>query len=186
MRLAAICDVPEKKEAADAYGVPFYADYAEMVTSGQVDAVVTTVPHYLHPRWAYTPSTTGCTPSSRSPSGSTPSRPELIDVAATKPKLTFGVFNQRTNPLYRDLKALLGSGELGALRHTSWIITTWWRPQGYYDQSEWRATWGGEGGVLVNQARTSSTCGSGSVACRRAWSRSVRTASDATSPSRTR
>jgi predicted dehydrogenase len=78
---------------------------------------------------------------------------ELIDVAASKPKLTFGVFfNQRTNPLYQHLKALLGSGELGALRHTSWIITTWWRPQGYYDQSEWRATWGGEGGgVLVNQ-----------------------------------
>ena len=79
---------------------------------------------------------------------------ELIDIVATKPELTFGVFfNQRTNPLYRDLKALLGSGELGALRHTSWIITTWWRPQGYYDQSEWRATWGGEGGgLLVNQA----------------------------------
>src|SRR5699024_5025018 len=38
-------------------------------------------------------------------------------------------------------------------RHTSWIITTWWRPQPYYDQSDWRATWGGEGGgVLVNQA----------------------------------
>ncbi|MGV9184196.1 Gfo/Idh/MocA family protein [Arcanobacterium canis] len=32
-------------------------------------------------------------------------------------------------------------------------MTTWWRPQGYYNQSEWRATWGGEGGgVLVNQA----------------------------------
>ncbi|WP_341856804.1 Gfo/Idh/MocA family oxidoreductase [Brachybacterium sp. GPGPB12] len=32
-------------------------------------------------------------------------------------------------------------------------MTSWWRPQGYYDQSEWRATWGGEGGgVLVNQA----------------------------------
>ena len=54
---------------------------------------------------------------------------------------------------YKDLKELLASGELGALRHTSWIITNWWRPQGYYDQSAWRATWGGEGGgVLVNQA----------------------------------
>ncbi|HIY25454.1 MAG TPA: gfo/Idh/MocA family oxidoreductase, partial [Candidatus Brachybacterium merdigallinarum] len=61
--------------------------------------------------------------------------------------------NQRTNPVYADLKALIDSGELGKLRHTSWIITTWWRPQGYYDQSAWRATWGGEGGgVLVNQA----------------------------------
>ena len=45
---------------------------------------------------------------------------ELIDIVATKPELTFGVFfNQRTNQLYQHLKALLGSGELGALRHTS-------------------------------------------------------------------
>jgi hypothetical protein len=40
---------------------------------------------------------------------------ELIDIVATKPELTFGVFfNQRTNQLYQHLKALLGSGELGA------------------------------------------------------------------------
>jgi predicted dehydrogenase len=79
---------------------------------------------------------------------------EMNEFAATKPELTFAImFNQRTNPLYVDLKALLDSGELGALRHWNWIITTWWRPQGYYLQSAWRATWGGEGGgVLVNQA----------------------------------
>src|ERR671912_1714495 len=156
MRLAAICDVlPEKKEAADAYGVPFYADYTDMVTSGDVDAVVTTVPHYLHPEMGIYALDHGVHALIEKPIGVyTKQARELIDVAATKPKLMFGVFfNQRTNPLYRDLKALLGSGELGALRHTSWIITTWWRPQGYYDQSEWRATWGGEGGgVLVNQA----------------------------------
>ena len=78
----------------------------------------------------------------------------MLDAAAAHPDLTTAImFNQRTNPLYRSLRELIGSGELGALRHTSWIITTWWRPQGYYDQSAWRATWGGEGGgVLVNQA----------------------------------
>jgi len=63
------------------------------------------------------------------------------------------MFNQRNNPLYRRIKEIVAAGEIGAIRHTSWIITTWWRPQGYYDQSAWRATWGGEGGgVLVNQA----------------------------------
>jgi len=155
MRLGAICDVlPEKKEAADSHGVPFYADYTEMVTSGDVDAVVTTVPHYLHPEMGIYALEHGVHALVEKPVGVyTRQARELIDVAATKPELTFGVFfNQRTNPLYQDLKALLGSGELGALRHTSWIITTWWRPQGYYDQSDWRATWGGEGGgVLVNQ-----------------------------------
>ncbi|MGB3954984.1 MAG: Gfo/Idh/MocA family oxidoreductase [Brooklawnia sp.] len=156
MVIGAICDIlPEKKAKADEYGVPFYADYKEMVTSGDVDAVVTTVPHYLHPEMGIYALDNGVHALVEKPVGVyTKQARELIDFAATKPELKFGVFfNQRTNPLYKDLKALMESGELGALRHTSWIITTWWRPQGYYNQSDWRATWGGEGGgVLVNQA----------------------------------
>ena len=156
MRLGAICDIlPEKKEVADQLGVPFFADYQEMITSGEVDAVVTTVPHYLHPEMGIFALDHGVHALVEKPVGVyTKQARELIEFAASKPELTFGVFfNQRTNPLYVDLKALLDSGELGALRHTSWIITTWWRPQPYYAQSAWRATWGGEGGgVLVNQA----------------------------------
>ncbi len=156
MVIGAVCDIlPEKKEHADAYGVPFYEDYKEMITSGNVDAVVTTVPHYLHPEMGIYALEQGIHALVEKPVGVyTKQANELIEYAASKPELKFGVFfNQRTNPLYRDLKALLDSGELGALRHTSWVITTWWRPQGYYEQSDWRATWGGEGGgVLVNQA----------------------------------
>jgi predicted dehydrogenase len=79
---------------------------------------------------------------------------ELNALAETKPELTFAImFNQRNNPLYARIKEIVEGGEIGAIRRTNWIITTWWRPQGYYDQSAWRATWGGEGGgVLVNQA----------------------------------
>ena len=51
--LGAICDTDEAKRAvADGYGVPFHTDYVAMLDSGQVDAVVTTVPHYLHPQMA--------------------------------------------------------------------------------------------------------------------------------------
>ena len=156
MEIGAICDIdPEKKALAEEFGVPFYSDYTELVTSGDVDAVVTTVPHYLHPEMGIYALEHDVHALVEKPVGVyTKQARDLIDFAATKPQLTFGVFfNQRTNPLYVDLRALLESGELGALRHTSWIITTWWRPQGYYDQSDWRATWGGEGGgVLVNQA----------------------------------
>lgn len=154
--VGAICDIlPEKKQYADMLGVPFYEDYREMIESGNVDSVVTTVPHYLHPEMGIYALEHGVHALIEKPVGVyTKQARELIDVAATKPELVFGVFfNQRTNPLYVDLKKLLESGELGKLRHTSWIITTWWRPQGYYEQSDWRATWGGEGGgVLVNQA----------------------------------
>ena len=156
MQIGAICDtLPEKKGRADELGVPFYEDYIELLESGDVDAVVTTVPHYLHPEMGIAALQRGIHALVEKPVGVyTKQAQELIDFAATKPDLTFGVFfNQRTNPLYIDLKNLIQSGEFGALRHTSWIITTWWRPQGYYNQSEWRATWGGEGGgVLVNQA----------------------------------
>ena len=156
MEIGAICDIlPEKKEDADKYRVPFFEDYKEMVTSGKVDAVVTTVPHYLHPEMGIFALENGIHALVEKPVGVyTKQANELIEYAATKPELKFGVFfNQRTNQLYKDLRELIQSGELGKLRHTSWIITTWWRPQGYYEQSDWRATWGGEGGgVLVNQA----------------------------------
>ncbi len=156
LTIGAICDIDEsKREAAEKLGVPFFTDYKQLIDSGQVDAVVTTIPHYLHPEVGIYALEHGVHTLVEKPVGVyTAQARELIDVAAQHPELTFGVFfNQRTNPLYRDIKALLDSGELGKLRRTSWIITTWWRPQGYYDQSAWRATWGGEGGgVLVNQA----------------------------------
>nr|AEW47928.1 oxidoreductase domain-like protein [uncultured microorganism] len=65
--------------------------------------------------------------------------------------LTF-MFNQRTNCVYRAMKALLESGEMGAVKRMNWIITDWYRTQKYYDSGSWRATWAGEGGgVLLNQ-----------------------------------
>lgn len=156
MEIGAVSDVnPALEEKATEYGVKFFTDYKELVTSGLVDAVVTTVPHYLHPEVGIFALENGVHALVEKPVGVyTKQAQRLIDVARSKPDLKFGVFfNQRTNQLYKDLRELMVSGELGALRHTTWTITNWWRPQGYFDMSAWRATWGGEGGgVLVNQA----------------------------------
>ena len=154
--LGAICDTDETKRAAAVdYGVPFYTDYVDMLESGDVDAIVTTVPHYLHPEMAIAALERGLHVLVEKPAGVyTGQVKKLLELAAAHPELTTAImFNQRTNKLYQDLRELVAGGSLGKLRHSSWIITTWWRPQGYYDQSQWRATWGGEGGgVLVNQA----------------------------------
>src|SRR4051812_49017690 len=158
MVLGAICDIdPAKKElAAEKYPeVPFYENYIDMLESGKVDAVVTCVPHYLHPEMGIEALKRDIHALVEKPAGVyTKQVRELNEFAATKPELTFGImFNQRTNPLYQKVKEIIDNGEIGQIRRTNWIITTWWRPQGYYDQSAWRATWGGEGGgVLVNQA----------------------------------
>jgi predicted dehydrogenase len=158
VEIGAICDIdPAKKEmCVEKYpDVPFYNNYIEMLESGNVDAVVTTVPHYLHPEMGIEALKRNIHALCEKPAGVyTKQVKELNEYAASKPELTFGIFfNQRTNPLYQKLKELIDNGEIGKIRRTNWIITTWWRPQGYYDQSAWRATWGGEGGgVLVNQA----------------------------------
>ncbi|RDW21883.1 gfo/Idh/MocA family oxidoreductase [Oceanobacillus arenosus] len=158
MEIGAICDTdPEKKAvAAEKYpDVPFYDNYIEMLESGDVDAVVTCVPHYLHPEMGIEALKRDIHALVEKPAGVyTKQVRELNEFAATKPELTFGImFNQRTNELYQKVKEIVDNGEIGKIRRTNWIITTWWRPQGYYDQSAWRATWEGEGGgVLVNQA----------------------------------
>lgn len=156
--LGALCDIDPAKEAMcrEKYPeVPFYKDWKEMAASGGVDAVITTVPHYLHHEIAI-----WCLEHGRSVLVEKPAGVRAKDVlamnacAAAHPDVAFGImFNQRTNKLYQKIKQIVASGELGEIRRSSWIINTWWRPDSYYQQSAWRATWGGEGGgVLVNQA----------------------------------
>ena len=158
MEIGAICDPdPGKVQLVQSEypGVPFFTDYLDMLDSGEVDAVVTCVPHYLHPEIGINALQRGIHALVEKPAGVyTKQVKQLNAFAASKPDLTFAImFNQRNNPLYTKIKEIVDSGDVGTIRHTSWIITTWWRPQGYYDQSAWRATWGGEGGgVLVNQA----------------------------------
>lgn len=158
MEIGAICDIDlSKKETAtsDYPDVPFYENYIDMMESGKVDAIITTVPHYLHPEMGIEALKRDIHALVEKPAGVyTKQVKELNEFAESKPHLTFGImFNQRNNPLYKKIKEIVDNGEIGKIRRTNWIITTWWRPQPYYDQSEWRATWGGEGGgVLVNQA----------------------------------
>jgi predicted dehydrogenase len=158
LELGAICDgspatrqlVKSKYPAA-----AFYDDYLTMLDSGTVDAVVICVPSYLHPQMGIDALHHGVHVLLEKPAGIYTKQVEALNaIAATKPELTFAImFNQRNNPLYRRIKEIVSSGAIGEIRHTSWIITTWWRPQAYYDQAAWRGTWGGEGGgVLVNQA----------------------------------
>lgn len=158
MVLGAVADLDPARAATAPESfpeVPFFGDHVALLDSGAVDAVVITVPHYLHPEVGMASLRRGIHTLIEKPAGVyTKQVAELNAFAASRPELTFAImFNQRANPLYIRLKEILDRGDIGALRRSNWIITTWWRPQGYYDQSDWRATWGGEGGgVLVNQA----------------------------------
>ena len=158
MVIAAIADTdPAKAEIAKAAypEARFFDNHLELLDSGDVDAIITCVPHYLHPQMGIDALSRDVHALVEKPAGVyTKQVDELNAFAASKPLLSFGImFNQRNNPLYVRLKEIVDNGEIGNILRSNWIITNWWRPQGYYDQSACRATWGGEGGgVLVNQA----------------------------------
>ncbi|MGI5952352.1 MAG: Gfo/Idh/MocA family protein [Brooklawnia sp.] len=162
LQLAALCsanpnstNLAAHQATAAGLGVELFTDYAQLLASGSIDAVVITTPHYEHPAMALAAVQAGIHVLLEKPAGiDAKSVGQLFDAADARPEVTLAMmFNQRANPLYADLKALIDSGELGELRRTSWLISHWWRPDAYYTSSPWRASWGGEGGgVLVNQA----------------------------------
>ncbi len=157
LRLAALCDndAARAEELRGLYpDVPVFENADDLLSSGLVDAVVISTPHYEHPTIAIRAFRQGLHVLTEKPAGVYCEMVrEMIDVAKESGKVFAIMFNQRTNKLFRRAKEIVSSGALGELKRSVWIITNWYRKQAYYDSGAWRATWGGEGGgVLMNQA----------------------------------
>lgn len=155
VELKAVCDiVPEKANAVAAkYGVKAYYDSDLLLQDHVVDAVIVGTPHYAHTTIGIAAMQSGHHVMVEKPISVHKADAQRLIDAHTDPKVVFAaMFNQRTEPAYQKIRELVHSGELGQMMRINWIITTWFRPQAYYDSGGWRATWGGEGGgVLLNQ-----------------------------------
>ena len=142
------------KEQGYGENVSFFTDDFEMLDSGLIDACLIAFPHYDHTTLAIECMKRSIHVMLEKPAGVYAKQVvEMNEEAEKHPEVVFGMmFNQRTNCVYRKLKELVSSGKYGEIRRTNWIITTWYRPQNYYNSGGWRATWAGEGGgVLLNQ-----------------------------------
>jgi len=158
--LTAICDIePIRRDWARENlpsTVEIYDNTDDFFANAPVDAVVVATPHYLHPVLVQEAFRHGKHALSEKPAGVYTKAVREMNAAAeeaAKKGLVFGImFNQRTNPVYAKARELVQAGELGQLKRAVWIITNWYRGQGYYNSGGWRATWSGEGGgVLLNQ-----------------------------------
>ena len=157
LSLAAVCDTNTERldwARKDLPGVACFSSHEELLSSGLADAVIIATPHYFHCPIAIDCFQAGRHVLCEKPAGVYAAQVEEMNTAAQKAGTVFSVmFNQRTDPLYREVKRLTDSGVLGRLQRLSWVVTTWYRTQAYYNSSGWRATWAGEGGgVLINQA----------------------------------
>ena len=158
VELVAVCDINEKafeRIPADIRSkIKCYTDVNEFFAHDGLEAVLIAVPHYFHVDLAIAAMEHGKHIIVEKPiSVHKAEAQRLIDAAEKYPELVrSAMFNQRTLPAHRKLKALIDGGELGKINRVNWIITDWFRTQRYYDSGDWRATWAGEGGgVLLNQ-----------------------------------
>ena len=152
-KLTAVCD--PKRRTPDSVSRPpkllfrstIFCDHRE------TDAVLIATPHYSHTTIGIQALETGRHVLVEKPISVHKSDAERLIAAHRGSDQVFAaMFNQRTDPFFLKLRQLVQSGDLGAIRRVSWTITNWFRTEAYYQSSDWRATWAGEGGgVLLNQ-----------------------------------
>ena len=125
-----------------------------LMASKKVNAILVASPHYSHPEYAIMALKHNLHVLIEKPAGVYTKQVKELNAAAAKSDRVFGImFNQRSTPEHQKIRSIINSGELGSLKRVVWLITDWYRVQSYYETSDWRATWDGEGGgVIINQA----------------------------------
>jgi predicted dehydrogenase len=150
--LTAVCDRHPERMKRFSSAEPFHS-VDDFLVSSETDAVLIATPHYSHTTIGIQALQSGRHLLVEKPISVHKADAERLIAAHRRPDQVFaGMFNQRTDPFFKKLRWLARSGELGAIRRVNWTITNWFRTEAYYQSSNWRATWAGEGGgVLLNQ-----------------------------------
>ncbi|MER2490519.1 Gfo/Idh/MocA family protein [Catenovulum sediminis] len=150
-KITALCS-RNKSDLADKLGAQHFSCYQALIDSTEVDAVLIATPTMSHFEIAQYALQKGVHVMLEKPIGLSSYEGEKL-IASAKPQTRFAVMlNQRTDPAYRKIKHIIDAGRLGEITRTHWTMTNWFRPEVYFQVSDWRATWKGEGGgALLNQ-----------------------------------
>lgn len=151
-QLVAICS-RSKNEYATELDVAHFSSYQALIDSGLLDAVIIASPTMSHFEIAKYALQKNIHVMLEKPIGLSSFEGEKLLQYKSKETCFALMLNQRTDPTFVKMKSIVQSGLLGDLQRTHWSMTNWFRPEIYYQVSDWRATWKGEGGgLLVNQA----------------------------------
>ena len=149
-----MCDIDAalaEKTAAD-FEVRAFSDVSALLASDAVDAVVIATPAGTHGDIALAALDAGMHVYCEKPVTPTADEGYALAQHARDAQLVFQVgFQFRFHKGYVALRETFA--DLGPLRRVHVSATNWFRPQAYFDESPWRATWRmAGGGVLMNQA----------------------------------
>ena len=156
VELVGVCDTDAARATATAqrYGVPAYTDHRHLLAATRPDVVHVCTPHHQHTPVAIDCLEAGAAVLVEKPVAHTVAEAErLIAAAGRQPARKAGICLQnRYNTTSRVARALLESGELGAVQGGSASVL-WHRDPAYYRDRPWRGRLRDSGGgVLINQA----------------------------------
>jgi UDP-N-acetyl-2-amino-2-deoxyglucuronate dehydrogenase len=151
VEVRAVCDIrPSAREAARRlFNCDLYEDYRDLLKRDGIDVVHVLTPHYLHAPMVIGAANAGKHVLSEKPMAITMEDARAEIEAGKKNNVTIGVISQnRYNSASIAIKEALDSGRLGKVIGQR-IILSWFKPDEYYQQSDWHGTWEKEGGSLV-------------------------------------
>lgn len=151
VRITAVCS-RSGSDQAEIMGLQHFAKPAELISSGLCDAILVATPTFTHLEIGMAVLDAGLHLMMEKPLGLSIDDGERL-LAKQRPGQVFALMlNQRTDPIFKTMQACIAGDELGDITRTHWTMTNWFRPQVYFQVSDWRATWRGEGGgLLLNQ-----------------------------------
>jgi predicted dehydrogenase len=142
----------QPSELAQEIGARHFTDYRKLVDSGLCDAVLVATPTHSHREVGAYVLQAGLHLLMEKPLGLSVAEGEQLLSCRQQEQVFALMLNQRTDPTFLKMKTVIDAGHLGELRRVQWTMTNWFRPEVYFQVSDWRATWRGEGGgLLVNQ-----------------------------------
>jgi len=148
-QLSAVCSRTAPAQEPD---VPHFTDYDALYRSGLCDAVLIATPTFAHAAMGEAALDAGLHVMMEKPLGLSIGEGERLLSHQRDGQVFALMLNQRSDPLFVKMREVMQAGTLGDITRTHWTMTNWFRPEIYFQVSDWRATWVGEGGgLLVNQ-----------------------------------
>lgn len=151
--LVAVCDIKEDRvmEVVQKYKVEHYQNYKDLLDIDDVDVIIIATPHGIHAQMAIDAAVAGKHVLIEKPlATSLRDADRVLDAFKENKRKIYPVLQVRFNHALKYIKELIGDNKLGRIHHASMVVR-WFRPQEYYDRSDWLGTESGEGALLLSQ-----------------------------------
>lgn len=156
LEISALCDLlpdkaEEKKSAHGNEKTTVYTDYHELLANEKPDLVAVTTDSGAHAEIAIACIKAGCHVIIEKPMAmSMADAREIVRLSREMDVRVCACHQNRFNKSIRRMRKAVESGRFGKMLHGNAYIR-WFRGDDYYELADWRGTWAGDGGTLMNQ-----------------------------------